>query len=351
MVALKPREIEGFLAAPPGETALALLYGPEQGLVRERSERLAKAVAEDLSDPWRVVSFSEQEAAEPGRLLDEAQAQSFLGGRRVIRIRGGGTGLSAQVQNLLDGLKAGTVQAGGLVIIEAGDLKKSSALRKAAEKAPEAVAIACYPETARDTLAAIRRQCADDGLTLDNEAAELLVTGLGDDRGLLRREVEKLILYKGVGEARASGDDRITEEDVRACLAAAPQEDTFGIAALTFRGDVKSLSAALAEAEASGTSVVSLLRAAQGRLTRLMPAARAMARGESAEGAVKSMRPPVHFREADAMKRELSRWPVQRLEGAACALFEAEAACKTTGVPDQALAERTLLGLCREAKR
>lgn len=351
MVALKPREIEGFLSAPGGETALALVYGPEQGLVRERAERLAKAVAEDLTDPWRVVSLSEQEASDPGRLLDEAQAQSFLGGRRVVRVRGSGAGLSGQVQNLLDGLKAGTVHTGGLVIIEAGDLKKSSALRKAAEKAAEAVAIACYPETARDTLAAIRRQCADDGLTLDNEAAELLVVALGDDRGLMRREVEKLILYKGVGGARAPGDDRITPEDVRACLAVVPQEDSFGIAALTFSGHVKGLSAALAEAEASGTSVISLLRAAQGRLTRLMPAAKAIARGESAEGAVRAIRPPVHFREADAVKRELTRWPVSKLEDAARTLFEAEAACKTTGIPDQSLAERTLLGLCREAKR
>ncbi|MEE4207730.1 MAG: DNA polymerase III subunit delta [Parvularcula sp.] len=349
MAALKPRELEGFLKAPPEEVSLALVFGPEQGLVRERAERLAKAVAEDLSDPWRVISLSEQEAGDGGRLIDEAQAQSFLGGRRVVRVRGSGPGVTRAVQNLLDGLKAERIHSGGLVIVEAGDLKKTAALRKAAEGSPDAVAIACYAEGARDTLAAIRRQCADDGLSIENDAAELLTAALGDDRGLLRREVEKLILFKGFGEARES--DRITAADVHACLAVVPGEDSFGIAALTFAGDRLGLSRALAEAEAAGTSVISLLRAAQGRAARLLPAAKALARGDSADAALRAIKPPVHFREADAVKRELARWPEPRLEDAARALFEAEALCKTTGAPDQALAERTLLRLAENALR
>ncbi|MEM9837533.1 MAG: DNA polymerase III subunit delta [Pseudomonadota bacterium] len=350
MTALKAKDIERFLSAPVESVVCALIYGPEQGLVHERAERLAKQVAEDLSDPWRVASLSDQEASDAARLTDEAAAQSFLGGRRVVRVRAAGAGTGNAVTSLLKAAEAGTLQAAALVIVEAGDLKKSSALRKACEASSQAVAIPCYPEGFRDTMAAIRRQCADEGLELSNEAAEALTAALGEDRGLLRQEVEKLILYKGVRSQR-QGDDQITPEDVAVCLADVPHEDSFAISSLALGGQPKALSAAMAEAEATGTSVISLLRLTQNRINRLLPAAQAMAQGQGAGAAMKAIRPPVFFKEQDAVTAQLKKWPLPRLERAASAIYEAEQACKKTGAPAQAIAERVLLRLAVEASR
>lgn len=350
MTALKGKDIERFLATPDEAAVCALIYGPEQGLVHERAERLAKQVAEDLADPWRVTSLSDQEASDAARLTDEAAAQSFLGGRRVVRVRAAGAGTSGAVEALLTAAEAGTMQAAALVIVEAGDLKKSSALRKVCETSPKAVAIACYPEGFRDTMAAIRAQCAEEGLDLSGDAAELLTSALGDDRGLLRQEVEKLILYKGV-QGQRTDDDQISSDDVAVCLADVPHEDSFAISSLALSGNTKALSAAMAEAEASGTSVISLLRLTQNRINRLLPAAEAMASGQGAGAAMKAIRPPVFFKEQDAVTEQLRKWPLPRLERAAAAIYEAEKACKRTGAPAQAIAERVLLRLAVEASR
>lgn len=350
MTALKARDVERFLTAPDPAVICALIYGPEQGLVRERAERLARAVVNDLSDPWRVTDLSDQEAADPARLADEAAAQSFLGGRRVVRMRASGQAAGASVAALLKAAGAGSLNSAALVIVEAGDLKKTSALRKACEASADAVAIPCYAEGPRETVAAIRRQCADENLTLTDEAAELLAGTLGEDRGLLRQEVEKLILYKGPAELR-TGPTEISVDDVRACLADAPAEDSFAVSSLALSGDPQALSAALAEAEAAGVSVIALLRLAQGRVFRLLPAARAVAAGQPAGAAVKAMRPPVFFREQDVMTRQLKSWPLPRLERAARTLYDAEKACKVTGAPAQAIAERALLRLAVEARR
>lgn len=345
MTALKPREVEGFLDAPDDKVILALIYGPEQGLVRERAERLAKQVAEDLLDPWRVVSFTEQEAGEPGRLTDEAAAQSFLGGKRVIRVRGSGAGVASAVGSLLKASNAGTLHAAALVIVEAGDLKKSAGLRKAVEAAPDAAAIPCYPEGVRDTIKTLRRQFADEGLSLDDAAAELLAVTLGDDRGVMRQEAEKLILYVGPRAVRGEAPYTVTADDVAACLADAPQDDSFSVASLALSGQAKGLSHALAEAEAAGQSVIALLRLAQNRIMRLLPAAEAMAKGEGPGAAIKKIKPPVFFKEQAEVERQLQAWPLHRLERASAALYEAEAACKHTGAPQQAIAERVLLSL------
>ena len=214
MTALKARDVKGFLANPDPAILCVLIYGPEQGLVHERATSLAKLIAEDLDDPWRVANLSDQDAADPARLTDEAAAQSFLGGRRVVRVRGASTGLSSAVTSLLKAAEAGTLDGAGLVIIEAGDLKKSSALRKVCEASPRAAAVPCYAEGTRDSMAAIREQCAEEGLQLTDEAAMLLANALGEDRSLLRQEVEKLILYMGpasVQIGRASCRERVCQ--------------------------------------------------------------------------------------------------------------------------------------------
>ncbi|MEM1409570.1 MAG: DNA polymerase III subunit delta [Pseudomonadota bacterium] len=351
MTALRPKDIEGFLAEPGEHVACALIYGPEQGLARERCQRLAKAVAEDLSDPWRVTSLSEQDGADAATLADEAASQSFLGGRRVVLLRAQGAGTGQAVSAMLQAVDAGSLQPAALVIVEAGDLKKSSALRKACEASKRAVAIPCYPEGVVETRAAIRHQCSEEGLSLSADAVEFLTMALGADRGLLRQEVAKLILYKGPKGVRTPGDDEITAEDVRACLADAPLEDSFAVSSLALSGRPDALSQALADAEAAGASVIGLLRLTQNRILRLMPGAEAMASGQAVGAAMKRIKPQVFFKEQDAVAAQLKAWPLPRLQRAASSIYQAEQACKRTGAPAQAIAERALLRLAVEASR
>ena len=72
MVKLKYSAIEGFVDQPNAEIVAVLLYGEDNGLVRERSMRLANGVVDDPSDPFRVAEISvAQLKDEPSRLFDE----------------------------------------------------------------------------------------------------------------------------------------------------------------------------------------------------------------------------------------------------------------------------------------
>ncbi|HYC13217.1 MAG TPA: DNA polymerase III subunit delta, partial [Stellaceae bacterium] len=50
--------VTGFIAKPDPKVRAILVYGPDAGLVRERGEALAKAVAQDLDDPFRVAALT-----------------------------------------------------------------------------------------------------------------------------------------------------------------------------------------------------------------------------------------------------------------------------------------------------
>ena len=145
----------------------------------------------DLTDAFRISELDDAAlTADPARLADEAAAISMMGGRRVVRVRGAGNALAKVFESFL-----ADPRGDALVVVEAGDLDKSSALRKIFEGADNAAAIPCYADTPRDLDEVVRRTMKAEGLAIAGDAVEDAVARLGSDRGITRRELEKLALY------------------------------------------------------------------------------------------------------------------------------------------------------------
>ena len=143
LVALRGKEIDAFLARPDPGRPIILLYGPDAGLVRERADALLASAVDDPNDPFSLVRLDGDElSAEPSRLVDEAMTVPLFGGRRAIRVRAGSRSFASGVDTL-----AGSAVKDCRIVIEAGELRPESPLRKACERAKTAVAIACYPDT------------------------------------------------------------------------------------------------------------------------------------------------------------------------------------------------------------
>ena len=350
MTALKGKAIKAFLAAPDPEIAAVLVYGPDAGLVRARAESLARRIVEDLNDPFNAIELSDGDLKdEPGRLADEIAALSFSGGERVVRLRTTGETSAKPAATLLAGLDAGAIKPNGLVVIEGGDLGPRSGLRKSFEKARRGAALPCYSETPADVRTLARDLARAEDLRFDDDALDLLVAALGDDHGLSRAEIDKLILYKGPKTLRA-GPGTITLEDVRASLAGGPGDALDEATVAAADGAAETLSAALFRAEAAGASPITLLRALQRQIGRLRTARALMDDGESAASAMKKLRPPVFFAEQRAFEDRLYKWPAARLAAAQRMLLDAELDAKRTGAPQRELIERAALRLALMAR-
>ena len=101
-------------------------------------------------------------------------------------------------------------------MIEAGELRPESPLRKACERAKTAVAIACYPDTERDLAKLIDDELRVSSLRIAPDARAVLTSLLGGDRQASRNELRKLALY-------AHGKGEITLDDVMAVVADASE--------------------------------------------------------------------------------------------------------------------------------
>lgn len=331
---VKSSEAERFVSRTPSGVAAVLVFGPDQGLVRERAERLAKTIVSDLKDPFRVAELDDASLSDdPARLADEAAQLSMLGGRRVVRVRTAGNALASLFEQFFEH-PAGDA----LIVVEGGDLAKNSALRNAFEKADNGAAVACYADSDRDIADVIRETLKADGLTISADALDEAVSQLGSDRGVTRREIEKLALY-------AHGQGRVGLDDVRAVIGDESEARVEEVCDAAGEGEFARLDRALERLWITAMSPVAVVRAALSHFQRLALVKAQLGEGTSLETAIRRLRPPIHFKREASFKSQVQRWNEATLAESLDLLLETEALCKTTGVPAEAACGRALLNI------
>ena len=212
------RQIEPFLKNPDPQALCILVYGPDEGQVRERARMLARHVVADLKDPFNVVDLSpERLRATPSLLQDEAKALSMLGGRRVVRVAAtaaDGDALRSLEQSVADTLKV-LAPGDNLIIIEGGNLGAQSKLRKLCEDAKNAVTLPCYVEEERDLTRVLSGLFKEQGYMIESDALTHMAAFVQGDRAMARREAEKRAPFRR--RARVSHGRKRNNQSHRQC--------------------------------------------------------------------------------------------------------------------------------------
>jgi DNA polymerase-3 subunit delta len=340
---IKSHEADKYVTNPPKGLMVALVYGPDTGLVQERAEKLLKTVTPDLTDPFNTVDLNEAVLqADPARLADEAAAMSMMGGRRTVRVRGAGNDLAELFEAFLDD-PSNAKEGDALIVIEAGDLAKTSALRKVFDGHKTAAAVQCYPDSVRDLGDVVREALRAEGMSIAPDALEDAVARLGSDRGVTRREIEKLVLYMHAKK-------QVSIEDVRAVMGDEAEARSESACDAAGTGDLAKLDRELERLWASDTQPAQVIRSAMGHFQRLLQARESVQRGTSIDDVMKRLRPPIHFSRTTAFKNQASRWNGDRLGEALDMLLEAEVLSRTTAVPAEAATGRALMNIAAMAR-
>lgn len=297
MVAVRSGEAERFLARPRRDVFVWLMHGPDEGLVRERCRRVARASVENPDDPFQIVRLDGDETLrEPGRLSDEARALGLFGGSKALWVEAGARNLIPALTPLIEDPPAGCV-----IVLEAGQLKKGAPLRALVEKLPNGAAIECFPDDKGAINALIDEEARAARLDVDPKARAALLGLLGGDRMATRAELSKLMLY-------ALHDGRVGEEHVADIVAdAAPPTSDAAIDA-TFLGDLGAIEEPARRAFADGVDPGVLIGAALRHAATLHRALLDIESGRSEQEAMASHGRAVHFKRADAFRRQLKRW-------------------------------------------
>lgn len=341
---LTAARIEAFLRRPDPAVFAVLIYGPDQGLVRERAQALVRSVVKDPDDPFTVVGFtSEGLKSDPSALADQARSLSLLGDRQVLRVRGA-TELAVPACKLLLGLD----RAEALVVLEAGDLNPRSALRRLFEDGRNAAALPCYRESGNELAASIRSLLSERNLRPEEGVIDLLTRHLGADRGLTRQEVDKLALYAGAPEE--GPPVAVTLEDVAAAIGDSAVLGLDDLAEAVGLGDTERIERVLPKLFGEGVNPVAVVRSLQNHIARLARLRSARDKGDPIDRAIDGLRPPVHFRLKPGLRRQVELWPAPALARALSDLIQAEIGCKSTGLPAETLVSRVIWQLALRAR-
>ena len=335
---VKTAEGDRFLARLPDKTAAVLIYGPNQGLVSERAERLIRSIVQDVRDPFCVselegVSLVEDRA----RLGAEGSTLSLSGGRRVVRVRSAGNSIAEAFETWFDN------PGDALIVVEAGDLARSSSLRRVFEQSDNAAAVACYPDTAESIAELLEQALHEQDIRVSADAVMEAVPLLGGDRGTIRRQIEKLVLY-------AWEDRVVNESDVRAVIGDESEARIEEVCDAAGEGDPRSLGMALERLWGAGVSPIAIFRVALGHFQRLAVVSTNVIAGDSVDAAIRRLKPSVHFSRMASFRNQLRMWNMDRLGEALDRLLEAEALCKSTGVPSEAACGQALLSIAGLAR-
>jgi DNA polymerase III subunit delta len=340
MVALRGKEIDTFLARPDPARPIILLYGPDAGLVRERADALLASAVDDPQDPFSLVKLDGDElSAEPSRLVEEAMTIPLFGGRRAIRVRAGSRSFAGGVDVLADApLKDCRI------VIEAGELRPESPLRKACERAKTAVAIACYQDGDREISRLIDDELRASNLRIASDARATLIQLLGGDRQASRNELKKLALY-------ANGKGEVTLEDIEAVIADASEQKIDPIVDAAFAGRPDLVEIEFAKAVTAGTYPGVIISAAQRQAAWLHKSALALAEGTPLSTLLEGGFPRLHFSRKPNVEIALRNFNATRLTGIIEQLATAALDTRRQPALAIAIAQRALLSIAVNAKR
>ena len=340
MVALRGKEIDAFLSRPDSGRPIILLYGPDAGLVRERAEALLASAVDDPNDPFSLVRLDGDElSAEPSRLVDEALTIPLFGGRRAIRVRAGSRSFAGGIDALAE-----TPLKDCRIVIEAGELRPESPLRKACERAKTAVAIACYPDTERDLAKLIEDELRLSNLRIASDARAVLMSLLGGDRQASRNELRKLTLY-------AHGKGEVTLDDVMSVVADASELKIDPIVDGAFAGNPAAVETEFAKAMVAGTYPGVIISAAQRQAAWLHKSAIAIAEGTPSSVVLDGGFPRLHFSRKANVEAALRYFDAARLVQIIDQLATAALEARKQAALAAPIAQRALLSIAVNAKR
>lgn len=332
---LKGGEIARYLARPDASRPALLIYGQDAMRVAlKRAEAVAALTGPKADEEMRLSRMPGADLRkDPAALLDAVKAVGFFPGPRVVLVEETPDAAAPAVAAAL----AEWQQGDAVIVVTAGGLAKSSALRKLFEGHGRAVAAPIYDDPPGED--EIRRWLEAAGLHEVPRAAmvDLVALSRALDPGDFRQTVEKIGLYK-FGDASP-----LTPEDIALMAPATIEAEVDELIDVVADGRSEAFGPLMRRIEGQGIAPVTLCIAAL-RHFRALHAAAADPGG--AVAGLMRQRPPVFGPRRDRMARQSQAWGMRALEDAVHHLLDTDLALRSASrAPAMAVMERALIRL------
>jgi|GEM_PF-5566999 len=308
-----------------------VIFGPEESV----ADSTLKSVIEHLkkSNDLDVENLQYSTVKENiSAVRDGLQSRSLFGGQKVIVI----SGVSGVIIKDLIEIYKQPLQYGVLITI-AGDLGKTSPLRKLGEEAQDIAATACYKIDVKTMHLIIRTKLQDLALQHDAAVVGMIAELLPTNTMIIDSELEKLSIYKG--------DDRqLAVSDIIACFSYSGEASLDELIHAIVSRDLKLKAKQLQKLLYSELNFMLIIRSLLNFFNKLLQVhITADASRITLQSAVQTLRPPLFFKSRDNMLLACNNFSLNQTKAIVARLVELERRCKGGAVDNKLLLQHFLL--------
>jgi len=293
-----------------------LIYGPNEGLVREQIEKLTKDYLS--KDDYEEISFSGRDLDDDAGSLETIirSVSMFFKNKIVIADSIKDKHLSIIEEITLKAPKQ------TVLVIKEGSLNKSSKIRKFFEEHKTCYSLACYEDDGRSTMKSIDEFARKNSVELSRDIKNYLLQSLSNDRMINKRELEKIALFY------KNSKSTIKLEEIRILLNDSSSQNLNKMNEYVMFGNTNKSSKIVNKLLTEGASPISLVRSLSNYMLRIQKTKIEMKKGNNFDVAIKSLRPPVFWKDKDNFERHCHKWPLSSIETNLFKLLETEVSCK-----------------------
>ena len=316
-----------------------LIYGPNEGLVKDQIEKLTKNYLSQ--GEYEEISFNGKDLDDdPGSLEAIIRSVSMFFKKKIVIADGIKDKHLSIVEEIV--LKA---PEGGVLIIREGSLSKSSKIRKFFEEHKTCLSLPCYEDDSRSIMKNIEEFTKKNKFELNRDIKNYLLQSLSNDRMISKRELEKIeIFYK-------NSNSKIKLEEIKILLNDSSSQNLNKMNEHVMFGNTSKSSKVINKLLSEGTSPISLVRSLINYLLRVQQTKIEMKKGNNFDSSIKTLKPPVFWKDKDNFQKHCFKWPLQSIESSLNKLLETEIACKLNSKLADINCEKSILLIANNGKQ
>ena len=308
--------------------AAYLIYGQNKGLVREKSQVIIDAYKNDQTE---IIKFENDELiSEPEKLANEFNTFSLTAEKKILHILNTKDNLTETITNTVTDL-----DSKNLIVFETSELTPRSKLRKFFEKEKHLGVLACYFDTERDVQELIESTFKKENISISRDIVLLITKYLGNERHIIKSELEKIILY-------LKDKKEFNAEDILKCLS---QNEDYGFDDLNYSisdGNVVKLDKVINQLYLEGINPVALLRSVSKHFQKILFINQKLDSGMNLSESLTQLKPPIFFLYINQFKEQVKKWKTTLCYKVIERILETEEICKMNSKIAKIICWRTL---------
>ena len=288
-----------------------LIYGENEGLKNEIIKILKKNLNGNIEnyDETQIVSNSEL-------LYEKVFNQSFFEKEKIIIINRCSDKICTIIENIIEKENSDIK-----IILNAGILDKKSKLRNLFEKSRELIIVPTYKDNSV-TLADIAKKFFNNyKISISQETINLLVNRCNGDRGHLKSELDKILIY-------IHDKKNINIEEIYKLTNLSENFSINELADTTLSKNSQKTSEIINESNYKSEDGILILRTFLQKAKRLLNLYEKKDENTSLDSLIDNYKPPIFWKDKPIVKRQLESWSKLKIENLIININKTEAFLK-----------------------